>query len=297
MAITMNGAYINGLDQPTTLENTLALIPGSTTTDYIIFSLTVPSDSSADIQYGIAGPILATGGGALPSVSELIGAVVEAGVSKGTCQRVWLSIGGADTSTFTNMNAILTGSDETLKQTLLSNFVALRHVVSDIQGVSSVGFDLDYEEGVGALTSVVATVTTELYKATNAEFTFCPFQYGCEGKWIDALGEVYTNLQTQPVVGMNLQVYAGGTPNNPSAWTSALGEKLAGTGLTSAAGFIWPIQSMDATYTPEQMTENLKTWGSQGGSFWATAALPPANESNPGDNWAAYAAAIAAAVG
>ena len=47
----MNGAYFNGLDQTDGLKGTLALIPGSLTTDYMLTSLNV-SNTGADINYG-----------------------------------------------------------------------------------------------------------------------------------------------------------------------------------------------------------------------------------------------------
>ena len=57
----MNSTYFNGLDQ-SGLGIALANIPGSVTTDYILFSLEVPSGTSADIDFGLGPIVLATGG-------------------------------------------------------------------------------------------------------------------------------------------------------------------------------------------------------------------------------------------
>jgi len=120
----MNGAYFNGLDQGG-LDIALANIPGSVTTDYILFSLEVPSGTSANINFGLSTIVLAAGGHVTPSTDELLCRVVRAGVDKGKCRRVWLSIGSGGSSAFANIQTIF-NTGGTLKTTLLANFGAIR---------------------------------------------------------------------------------------------------------------------------------------------------------------------------
>lgn len=296
MNIVMNGAYINSLDDDTTLANTLNSIMNSTTTDYIIFSLTVPDPTSSKIQYGLSGPILASEGALTPTIAGIL-AVVAVGVALGKCQRVWLSIGGAGTSTFSNIVEILNERPITGLE-LMGGFKALYKAIAAIPGVQSVGFDLDDEEP-GDVSDALTTVTTALYQMMKCPITFCPYQN--EEYWVSALVGINNNLNFQPVIGMNLQVYSGGSINDPTSWTTYLNNNLTGTGLASADGFILPIQSMDPsaqpTQTPAKMTSNLEDWNSAGGSFWATAALPSGDKATSADDWAAYSNAIAKGIG
>jgi hypothetical protein len=277
MTVTMNGAYFNGLDQGG-LAIALANIPGSVTTDYILFSLEVPSGTSADINFGLSKIVLATGGQVTPSTDKLLCSVARAGVDKGKCQRVWLSIGSGGSSAFTNIQTIL-NTGGTLRSTLLKNFGAICQALKDITGVKAVGFDMDYEEG-GDLASVVANVTIALYNAFQCQVTFCPFQQWLQSNWIGALQQVYSTLGTQPVVGYNLQTYSGGNRNDPTDWTATLANAK-NTGVSDPASFVWPIVSCDPTATPVstpgQATQKLQGWSSKGASLWAAASLsnPP----------------------
>lgn len=273
MTITMNGAYFNGLDQ-SGLQTALDQIPGSPTTDYILFSLNVASGTDADINFGLTGPVLASNGQATDATTDLLVKVVEAGVTSGACQRVWLSLGGWESNVFSNIETILT-TGGTLESTLMANFAAIIKPISAIQGVTSVGFDMDYEQSVSSLPALVSAVTVALSKQFNCPITFCPYQ--SSAPWISALQKVYAALGTQPVVGFNLQTYAGGAGNDPTEWTAALA-KAENTGVADPASFIWPIVSCDTTATPDstpsQTTTSLQGWKSAGGSLWATAALP-----------------------
>lgn len=289
--MTMNGAYLNSLDQ-SGLQTALAQIPGSVTTDYILFSLNVASGTDADINFGLSGPVLATGGQATEAAGTLLSAVVKAGVGSGTCQRVWLSLGGWGSDAFTNIQAILnTGGD--LENTLMANFAAIVSQVAGIQGVESVGFDMDYEQQSGDLASLVAAVTVALHKRFGCPVTFCPYQE--MPLWIGALQEVYATLGTQPVVGFNLQTYAGGSGNNPQTWTSAVADAK-DTGVSNPSAFIWPIVSCDPSAgpdkTPGEVTAALQGWKSAGASLWATAPLP-----YEGFTLTDYSKAIAAGIG
>lgn len=259
-ASAMNGAYMASLFQkePNVLEATLPQIPGSVTTDYILFSLYV--DSNADI-HDVQGKLIASNGEVEPSAISVYQKVIEAGKKQGNLKRVWLSVGGAGTSTYSNIQSILEGS---LKPTLLKNFSEIYNALG------ATGFDLDYEE-YGNLPTVLTDVVVALYKELSCKFTMDAYQTSEMGAWFEALQKIYSELGIQPVVGMNLQVYEGGSANNPLTWTQIL-KGTPGTGVPDSDDFIWPIQSIyrdnPPSYTPSQMISNLQRWESKGGSFW-----------------------------
>lgn len=304
MAI-MNGAYINGLDDPTTNLKTAVQAVGTATTDYILFSLTVHDITTGDIYYGLNNNIVATKGAVTPVAAMILAPVVTAGVTKGHCTNIWLSIGGSGSLTFTNISTILkTGGSAATN--LINNLAALATSLKALSSrITSVGFDLDDEE-LSTL-DVVAPLVVALYNhginqspQVKYPFTFCAFNN--QTAWFDALASVYSGLNgVQPVVGITLQTYAGGGGNNPTTWTSELAAYLQSsgkpTGLSSANGFILPIQSMDNTalpiYPPSQMTSNLEKWQSTGGSFWATQALLQPSQTY---QWSDYASAIASGI-
>jgi hypothetical protein len=301
----MNGAYINGLDDVTTNLKTTEQAVGTATTDYILFSLTVHDATTGDIYYGLGNNVVATKGAVTLAAAEILAPVVTAGVTKGNCTRVWLSLGGAGTSTFANISTILENGGAPAAY-LIGNLAALASSLKALSSkITAVGFDMDNEEP--PISAVVALVVA-LYKhgiaqspAVEYPFTFCA--YDDDNSWFDALASVYSGLNgIQPVVGITLQTYAGGGGNHPTAWTNDLAAYLRNpdnqpTGLSSADGFILPIQSLDntapPTYPPSQMTSNLETWQSTGGSFWATQAL---FQSSPAQQWSAYASAIASGI-
>ncbi|HEX8317742.1 hypothetical protein [Longimicrobium sp.] len=302
----MNGAYINGLDDAGNNAKTTAQAAGTVTTDYILFSLTV-LDTTGDICYGLGGTVVATNGAVTPAAATILYPVVSAGVTSGQCTRIWLSLGGAGSwtlpnPTFTNIAKILAAGG-TAATNLVSNLAALATRLKELSGrITAVGFDLDNEDA--AVSAVVPLVVT-LYNYGISQsprvaypFTFCAF--GNDTAWFDALASVYSGLDgVQPVVGITLQTYAGGSRQDPAAWTQALATYLQmhSTGLPSAQGFILPILSMDntagPTYTPAAMTSKLKSWQSAGGSFWATQAL---FQSPPPDKWSDFASAIASGI-
>lgn len=301
--MAMNGAYFNGLDQNGGMQTALANIPGSVTTDYILFSLNVAGvnaagQPSADINYGWNLPlILASNGQVTPQAANLLGRVVRAGVGQGKCQRVWLTIGAAvnpsnpqATSTFANIQRILSAGGP-LRSTLLANFGALVQALKGITGVGSVGFDMDYEENGDTLATYVANVTIALCQEFRCTATFCPYQQTLQSAWITALQRVYSTMRTQPVVGYNLQTYAGGSGNNPTQWAQTIAS-AANTGVANPAAFVWPIVSCDPgagpVSTPTQVVQKLQGWRSKGGSLWAVAAL-----SNPPPSLTDYGRAIA----
>lgn len=299
----MSGAYINGLDDAPTNLKTTAQALGTAATDYILFSLTVHDTTTGDIYYGLGNNTVATSGAVTLAAARILAPVVIAGVTVGHCTKVWLSIGGSGGNTFTNISTILQNGG-TAATNLINNLAALATSLKALgSGITSVGFDMDDEDSetldvVVAL--VVALYNHGIQQSPRVEypFTFCAF--GNETGWFDALASVFAGLNgVQPVVGITLQTYSGGGGNDPTAWTSDLEAYLQNTptGLPSANGFILPIQSMDnttfPTYTPSQMTSNLETWQSTGGSFWATQAL---FQSSPAQQWSEYASAIASGI-
>jgi hypothetical protein len=301
--MAMNGAYFNGLDQ-NGLNAALVNIPGSVTSDYIMFSLNVASGSSADINYGWnLGSILASNGQVTSQTLNLLVPVVKAGVDKGQCQRVWLTVGAAvnpnnpqATSTFANIQTIL-NTGGALKSTLLANFGAIAAALRSAAGGKPVGFDMDYEENTDVLAALVANVTIALYNQFKCPVTFCPFQGWLQSSWISALQQVYSTLGTQPVVGYNLQTYAGGSGNIPTQWAAAIAS-APNTGVANPAAFVWPIVSCDPTAAPVtypgQVAQKLQGWNSKGASLWATQSLPPPLP--PPTQLSVYSAAIAAGI-
>jgi hypothetical protein len=276
----MNGAYFESLNE----ENTDSFynIPGSVTTDYILFSLNVASDTSADISYGWApGCVLASDGKVTAETGKVLLPVVQAGLTKGKCQRVWLTIGPGVaiqnpkmTSTFTNMQAILEKGGN-LKSMLLANFGAIVQAVKGA-GVKEVGFDMNYEnEGVRFFAPRVANVTSRLHEQLNCPVTFRPYQELDRGDspWIAALRQVYSNLnRKQCVVGFNLLTYGPGVGNVPAQWVDAI-KKFKDTGVPDPADFVWPIISDDRrappVTEPEEVPQKLREWNAKGASLWA----------------------------
>jgi hypothetical protein len=307
---SMNGAYINGLDDEATNAKTTAQVPGTATTDYILFSVTVHDTTTGDIYYGLGNDVVATQGSVTQAAAAVLGPVVTAGVTRGSCTTIWLSLGGAgsdtiENNTFTYINTILTNGG-TAATYLLDNLAALATWLKEFSSkITSVGFDLDNEDA--PIPDVVPLIVA-LYNhgigqspRANYPFTFCAYFGATE--WFEALSGVYSGLNgVQPVVGVTLQTYAGGSSNNPTTWTNELAKYIQNpdnkpTGLSSAEGFILPILSNDNTagpaYTPSEMTSHLQTWQSTGGSFWATAAL---FQSGQAYDWADYAKAIASGI-
>lgn len=281
--MSMNGAYFNDLDAAGQ-QSALANIPGSATTDYILVSLNVASSTKADINYGWSPDrVLARDGKVTAETGTILTPIVQAGVTKGKCQRVWLAIGGAAGSPFKNIQTILdTGG--TLKATLMANFGAIVQAVKDA-GVKEVGLDMDYDEDPRMVAPRVGNVTSALYDALKCPVTIRPNQRLDNGQsaWIQALRQVYVNLRNfQAVVGCNLQTYGGGNGNVPAQWVDAI-KNTRGTGIADPAGFVWPVVSCDDTAKPvtpaDKLAQTLKDWKSTGASLWAMQPLgqPPAD--------------------
>lgn len=297
----MNGAYINGLDNATTNVETVKQAVGTATTDYILFSFTL-HDTTGDIYYGLGSNVVASNGAVTPVAAAILYPVVVAGVTEGQCAKVWLSIGGAGSSTFTNINTILSNGGSAATN-LINNLAALATKIKSLSSkITSVGFDLDNEDAAisDVVPLVVALYNNGINQSPKVEYPFTFCAYFSDTAWFDALASVYSQLNgVQPVVGITLQTYSGGAPNDPTTWTNDLATYLNNhpTGLSSAKGFILPIQSMDETagpvYTPSQMAANLEKWQSTGGSFWATQALSQSSTTPP---WSAYASAIASGI-
>jgi hypothetical protein len=303
----MNGAFINGLDDEATNEKTTAEAPGTATTDYILFSVTVHDTTTGDIYYGLGDYVVAAQGSVTPAADAILGPVVTAGVTLGSCTKIWLSLGGAgsatiENNTFTYINTILTDGGQAATY-LLDNLAALATWLKAFSSkITSVGFDLDNEDAPisVAVPLVVALYNHGIGQSPQANYPFTFDAYFGATEWFEALSGVYSGLDgVQPVVGFTLQTYAGGSGNNPTTWTQELAKYIQNpgnkpTGLSSADGFILPILSNDNTagpaYTPSEMTSHLETWRSTGGSFWATAALFQPGQAH---NWADYASGIA----
>jgi hypothetical protein len=230
--MAMNGAYFNDLDGAGQ-QSALANIPGSATTDYILSSLNVASGTSADINYGWDPKrVLARDGKITAEAAKILFSIVQAGITEGKCQRVWLAIGQRGTAPFKNIQTILdTGG--TLKAMLLANFFDIVRVFK-VGGGVEVGLDMDYDEDPRFIAPRVGNVTSALYDALKCPVTIRPNQRLENGQsaWIAALRQVYVNLnRRQAVVGCNLQTYGGGNGNVPAQWVDAI-KNTRDTGIT-----------------------------------------------------------------
>ena len=158
-----------------------------------------------------------------------------------------------------------------MKTALINNFAAIVSALGKNATDRTIGFDMDCEEmTLHDVPMLLANLTMLLCsKVPNCPITFCP--YDSQSDWIRALTLINSQLGRQPVVGFNLQTYAGGSTNDPRQWASAV-KAAQGTGILNPDNFIWPIvsNSPDAgpIYAPGQVTPLLKSWGSQGASLW-----------------------------
>jgi hypothetical protein len=218
-------------------------------------------------------------------------AVADAGRSSGRLQRAWLSIGAGGTQDFTNINNILDQGGPK-EANLLENFKAI------VGFLGIYGFDYDNEDQIGNV-DVIANLTSVLYEQNNGyRFSFCPYgnsQYAAS-YWIQCLQKIYSDLDTQPVAGFNLQCYSGGADSDPSGWVKVV-EKAGSstTGITDANALIRPGLAVEGSasspaYAPSQVTSQLQQWGSEGAWIWNSANVLNNNGGNP--SIAEYAEAI-----
>lgn len=108
---------------------------------------------------------------------------------------------------------------------LINNFAALASSMKALSSkITLVGFDLDNEDASisAGVPLVVALYNHGIQQSPRVEypFTFCAF--GGETEWFQALSGVYSKLKVQPVVGITLQTYSGGSGNVPTDWTKSL---------------------------------------------------------------------------
>lgn len=308
MTIKFNGVYIDKLYQEHQLGLQLMQIPNSQTTDYILFNFTVPDTNSGDIVYGVGGPTIATNGKTTVAFDALLLSFIKIGVFCGNCQRVWLSFGGANSgdiqnNTFANIQSIFSFENSTneknksVLEILKSNIKSIYEKFNEIEGVNIVGFDVDYEENFSTLTEITTNFVVNLYKWLGCCFTFCAYDFQTAGDWAQALMNIKKTLGVQPVKGMNLQMYDGGTGNDISEWIKQLkatatssGDNADTLGISDLSRFIWPIQIVLGNQNPADIQADFVQWAAPGGSFWSTRSLTNKHQTY---TMAEYAAAIA----
>jgi hypothetical protein len=267
MSAMMNGCYFASLNQTmdgsrpiNVLQTVLDQIPGSLTTDYILFSFSVP-DANSIIYTSPQGGVVVQDGKINDTYFDVLSQVVNAGRNEGALSKVWLTLGAAGDTTFETMTKIIQQGGTALKQ-LEQNFTKLYEILG------AYGFDIDYENNPYRMNDVVAPVIVWLYNTFKCRFTACPYETSTA--WGELLAKVYSELGTQPFAGINLQTYCGGASNNPNTWAEDL-NNIPGTGISDFSQLIWPIQSITEAdppgYGPEGIKNNLSNWDSYGGSW------------------------------
>ncbi|WP_291842893.1 hypothetical protein [Maricaulis sp.] len=286
MTTNLAGAYITGLfGKSDLLAPTQSELLASRMNDYIFWSVHVNPDGN--LHYNDVP--LVTNGVLDPTTGAGIGGIISAARKAGLAQNVWFSVGSGGVSDFQNIQSILNrgGANEA---NLFANFQVLMDLGAD-------GFDLDYEEYLTEPAGLISRFTIELNQRMGAKLTYCPY-YGVS-MWIDCLKANMTELGSQPVVGFNLQCYAGGASNDPRIWVQEIHRAGSSIGVSNAQAFVRPGMAVAGSpsapaLTPSQMTAQLNTWQSPGGWIWNTANVLN-SQSKTGYSITDYASAMLAA--
>jgi alpha-mannosidase len=150
---------------------------------------------------------------------------------------------------------------------LQNNFGAL------LEGLSMVtGFDFDVEECWDVPSTAWLTALLATKFKTKPAITYCPF--GDKEWWEQCLESVYQALKTQPVMGLNLQCYSGGSNEDPGEWADYIKANGKKNGVADPSSFIVPGYAANNTANdgpgicPDQFTTNLTPYkGKVGGAF------------------------------
>lgn len=183
------------------------------------------------------------------------------------------------------------------------------------------GFDFDFENpngpafqstytdlATGASASVdnvdiIADLTAAIWQQLGCPVTYCPYE--TPSSWISAAEKAKTAAGIQPVVGFNVQCYAGGGGNATpqtlvSDWVQPVVAAASSLGLTNAEDFIWPIYANETSsgaqpsFSPSGMKTNIVQAQVRGASVWQTGAVVQYGTS---PTLADYATAIAEGIG
>jgi hypothetical protein len=129
--------------------------------------------------------------------------------------------GGPPVEDFTTIHKIYESNNHTFHGTLLEkNLEVFRKTFPTIDGI-----DMDcedyYDPESDGHNSFAAFC--ELLIELGFDITFCPYDYGQVGFWVNMLRRIQVNYSNR-VKWWNLQCYDGGDRNNPELWANAIKE-------------------------------------------------------------------------
>lgn len=184
---------------------------------------------------------------------ENINALVASGVKE-----ILLSVGAWGTDgDFNNLQQTWDSASKANLQALMTAFPVL-------------AVDFDYEPQNGYDQSLILDLTSKI-AGLGIGVTYCP--YTDMSFWMDCLQQAYTsNGNIQPVLWLNLQCYAGGSPNNPLNWVAAVTE--AGAGIADPGAFVVPgywVAGGSGTTCPGALAsifDGLRNSGITSGFLW-----------------------------
>ncbi|MCH8617517.1 glycosyl hydrolase family 18 protein [Undibacterium sp. TS12] len=225
--------------------------------------------------------------------------------SSGSVNRVLISLGGWGVGDFSNMTHLLKTTQG--KHELTQNFQAM------VTALPIDGFDFDMEEwdnpGITnkEYVNTIATLTSMLSgMGGGMTITYCPYNH--QAHWLTALEQVYAKANGRQLVSAyNLQCYAGGTGNEPSAWAETLQSAKTTTGISAPAAFIIPgfgcynaadssgLCPSDVQTTFAQLANS--TPGITGGFIWNSGNIFSSENSNGCNGSPMTASAYATAMG
>lgn len=242
---------------------------------------------NGDLMYHRAAPIVSNGVFNAAEHGQLASLIQALKAPGSTVQLVLMSIGGSETTDFTNVERLLSSARgvETLRQ----NF----RVLSKALGIDGYDFDDHDNFDVDTIASL-----TELLGADSV-VTYCAFMD--IPFWVQCLEKVYLAERRQLVRWINLPAYRGA--GDPSPWARAVrASKFVLSGVEDGPGFIVPgfsagNQRAKGQHTPAQLQStfralNSATPGLGGGMIWNLAQIETAT--NPSYTPGQYATAITA---
>ena len=183
-----------------------------------------------------------------------------ANLKKGTTgvNRLLLSVGGAGVQDFENIGTLMGHG-----AILLDNFQALKSAIPAVDGI-----DLDDEELPFNRNTVITF--SQMLGFIGYQVTFCP--YRDPDDWIACL-EALGGATPNPVTGINLQCYAGGTGQDPGTWAQAISAAMGWTpsqGEAFVCPGLWCLNPLGGG-CPGALQTRFSQWQSSGitsGFIW-----------------------------
>ncbi len=237
---TANGrmicAYANDLfatDDPALNQQRLNDIQWSGLNSLILWPIHL--EENGDMNYGDDQTPIVQGGVFLEQRWSYLPPLLAALRSSGAIQVIHAGTGGAppnDPETPDDYRIIkkLLGTEEG-RETLRRNFGALA------QALNLDGYELDFEDGDSDTSTTVNF--SLLLAGLGLGVSYCPYED--MEFWRDCLAGVFAgNNEKQIVRWLNLQCYAGGAFEVPSAWVSFLRASQTAIGVGDPAAFVHP---------------------------------------------------------